>query len=253
MQRLQSEVDAFRSAKESAKAMYAAAEATLRIHDALEAMAAAGLAPDDQSEGDSQATATARLQEAAETLRALNDPRGSAVDADLLELRADPLGRDVRFLMALEPAGTVTLLAVLDGEDAIAEHRNQALRLAGDLLTDIRAGDWPPANAEGPADLEVTLADPATFLARFFPADSGAIARRAADLAAAQTLAGLRGDMSLADLSTETGISERRLRDVEARGLGAAEVHEAAAYVRALGGRLTLTAVVGESAPVVLT
>ena len=46
--------------------------------------------------------------------------------------------------MAVEPADTVTLLAVLDGEDAITEHRAQAIELAGDLLTDIRAGDWPP-------------------------------------------------------------------------------------------------------------
>jgi hypothetical protein len=59
--------------------------------------------------------------------------------------------------------------------------------------------------------------------------------------------------MSLADLSTETGISEQRLRDIEASGLRAAEVNEVAAYVRALGGRLTLTAKAGESAPVGLT
>jgi hypothetical protein len=142
---------------------------------------------------------------------------------------------------------------VLDGEEAIAEHRAQAIRLAGDLLTDIRAGDWPPPDADGPADTEVTFADSATFLARFFPGDDGAIAARAADLAAAQSLTGLRGGLSLADLARQTGISEQRLRDIEGRGLREAEVRDVAVYVRGLGGRLTLTAGIGESAPVVLT
>jgi phage shock protein A len=271
-QRLQSEVDAFRTSKETAKAMYTAAEATVRVQDAIEAASFKRHGPEGDNELAAQQQAVDAAEDhlrevaaqAARTLQRILDAAGpdAAINerrqpagpvAGLLELRADPLGRDVRFLMALEPAGTITLLAVLDGEDAIAEHRTQAIRLAGDLLTDIRAGDWPPAQAEGPADLEVTFADAATFLARFFPADSGAIARRAADLAAAQTLAALRGDMSLADLSTETGISEQRLRDIEASGLRAAEVNEVAAYVRALGGRLTLTAKVGESAPVGLT
>jgi phage shock protein A len=271
-QRLQSEVDAFRTSKETAKAMYTAAEATVRVQDAIEAASFKRHGPEGDNELAAQQQAVDAAEDhlrevaaqAARTLQRILDAAGpdAAINerrqpagpvAGLLELRADPLGRDVRFLMALEPAGTITLLAVLDGEDAIAEHRTQAIRLAGDLLTDIRAGDWPPAQAEGPADLEATFADAATFLARFFPADSGAIARRAADLAAAQTLAALRGDMSLADLSTETGISEQRLRDIEASGLRAAEVNEVAAYVRALGGRLTLTAKVGESAPVGLT
>jgi hypothetical protein len=102
--------------------------------------------------------------------------------------------------------------------------------------------------------VEVTFADSATFLARFFPDDSGAIAEHAGALSAAQTLAGLRSSngMSLPDLATETGISEERLRFIEDGGLRAAEVQEAAAYVRALGGRLTLTAKIGESNPVVL-
>jgi phage shock protein A len=271
-QRLQSEVDAFRTSKETAKAMYTAAEATVRVQDAIEAASFKRHGPEGDNELAAQQQAVDAAEDhlrevaaqAARTLQRILDAAGpdAAINerrqpagpvAGLLELRADPLGRDVRFLMALEPAGTITLLAVLDGEDAIAEHRTQAIRLAGDLLTDIRAGDWPPAQAEGPADLEATFADAATFLARFFPADSGAIARRAADLAAAQTLAALRGDNILADLSTETGISEQRLRDIEASGLRAAEVNEVAAYVRALGGRLTLTAKVGESAPVGLT
>jgi phage shock protein A len=239
--RLQGEVDAFRTAKEVAKAMYTAAEASLRLQDTF---------PHEIS----ALEAEARLQASADQLRSLHHPRRSAA-ADVLELRADALGRDVRLLMAVEPADTVTLLAVLDSEDAITEHRAQAIELAGDLLTDIRAGDWPPADALDAADLAVTFADSATFLARFFPADTGAIVERAAVLAAAQTLAGLRSGagISLADVATETGISEERLRFIEAHGLRAAEVHEAVGYVRAVGGRLTLTAELADAAPVPLT
>ncbi len=266
-QRLRDEVDAFRAAKETAKAMYTAADATLRIQDAVETATTESPAPahDEQAaQREAVEAAEAHLHavaaQAAAILRKIIEagsdknqrqpPRDPV--AGLLELRADPLGRDVRLLFAVEPADAVTVLAVLDGEEAITEHRAQAIELAGDLLTDIRAGAWPPADADAPADIEVTFADSATFLARFFPADTGAIATRAADLGAARSLAGLRGGMSLAGLSSKTGISEQRLRDIEARGLRDAEVHEAAAYVRALGGRLTLTARLAESGPVLL-
>ena len=253
-QRLQRDVDAFRTAKEVAKAMYTAAEASLRLRATFTEEIAADETPADEIAAD-DAEGEARLQAAADELRRLHEPRRSPATADVLELRADALGRDVRLLMAIEPADTVTLLAVLDGEEAIAEHHDQAIQLAGDLLADIRAGDWPPADALDAADLEVTFADPSTFLGRFFPADTGAIAERAAILGVAQTLAGLRSGngMSLADLATEAGISEERLHAIEARGLRVAEVHEAVAYVRALGGRLTLSAELADGAPVPLT
>jgi phage shock protein A len=253
-QRLQRDVDAFRTAKEVAKAMYTAAEASLRLRATFTDEIAADETPADEIAAD-DAEGEARLQAAADELRRLHEPRRSPATADVLELRADALGRDVRLLMAIEPADTVTLLAVLDGEEAIAEHHDQAIQLAGDLLADIRAGDWPPADALDAADLEVTFADPSTFLARFFPADTGAIAERAAILGVAQTLAGLRrgNRMSLEDLATEAGISEERLHAIEARGLRVAEVHEAVAYVRALGGRLKLSAELADGAPVPLT
>jgi hypothetical protein len=273
-ERLQRQVDAFRTTKETAKAMYTAAQATVRIRDAIDAATGAESVPegDDQlaaqrrAVGKAEANLRAVAEHAARTLREILDLAGpdggkdedrqpaSAV-ADVLELRADALGRDVRLLLAVEPADAVMLLAVLDGEAAIAEHRAQAIELAGHLLADIRAGDWPPADALSATDLEVTFADSATFLARFFPGDAGAIAERADALSVAQILAGLRtsNGMSLADLSAEAGISEERLRFIEERGLRVAQVHEAVAYVRALGGRLTLTAELDESAPVVLS
>jgi len=282
-QRLQTEVDRFRTAKESAKAMYTAAEAAVRIHDAV--LAARDDSPvgaervvayrpgqppevvDDELSELNRALAAAEEQlqavatEAYQTLRSLMDIAGVKAGhlrtgparpvAGLLELRADPLGRDVRLLLALEPAHIVTMLAVLDGEDAIAEHRSRAIRLAGDLLTDIRAGDWPPDDAGDPADTEVAFADSATFLVRFFSSQASAVEARAAELAVARSLGELRGSLSLADLSNKTGISEQRLRQIEESGLRVAEVHEAVGYVRGLGGRLTLTAELQE--PVQLT
>jgi hypothetical protein len=284
--RLQDEVDRFRTAKETAKAMYTAAEASLRIQDAVAAAASEGSTaaetirryphpPQAAPMGDDEPAELKRALEAAEaqlqtvateayqTLRSVMEEAGLRAGhlrtgparpvAGLLELHADPLGRDVRLLVALEPADTVTMLAVLDGEDAISEHRSQAIRLAGDLLTDIRAGDWPPEDADEPADTEVTFAQSATFLGRFFSSQADAVAARATELSSARSATALRGSVSMADLSAKTGISEQRLRQIEDGGLRVAEVHEAVAYVRALGGRLTLTAELGDSAPVQLT
>ena len=266
-QRLQAEVDRFRTAKETAKAMYTAAEASLRIEDAVATVKAFAGADEPGQLDQALEAAEAHLQavatEAYQTLRAVMNEAGPQAGhlstgpvgrvAGLLELRADPLGRDVRLLFALEPADTVTMIAVLDGRDAITEHRAQAIRLAGDLLTDIRAGDWPPDDADDPADTEVTFADASTFLGRFFPLDVGAVEARAAELAAARSAAGLRGDTTLADLARRSGLSEQRLREIEDGGLRDAEVREAVGYVRGLGGRLTLTAELGDSALVQLT
>lgn len=286
IRRLQAEVDRFRTAKETAKAMYTAADASLRIQDAVATATSEGSAaaealrrypipPRPSPTSDDEPAELQRALEAAETqlqavaaeayqtLHSVMEEAGLRVGhlrtgparpvAGLLELRSDSLGRDVRLLLAIEPADTVTLLAVLDGEDAITEHRSQAIRLAGDLLTDIRAGDWPPGDAHDPADTEVTFADSATFLARFFSSEADAIAARATELAAARSLPELRGSTSVAELAERSGISEQRLRQIEDGGVRVAEVHEAVAYVRGLGGQLTITAELGDSAPVQLT
>lgn len=153
-QRRQSQVDAFRTAKESAKALYTAAETRLRIAEAMEA--ASGEPEDDVAE------LRADLRVAEERLRALLPRAAPEVAPGLLELRADPLGSDIRILLAVEPADTVTLLAVLEGPEAASEHGADAIKLAGDLLTEIREDGWP-------ADVrEVTFEDSGAFLARFY-------------------------------------------------------------------------------------
>ena len=96
------------------------------------------------------------------------------ITAGLLELRADPLGTDARILLAVEPADTVTLLAVLDGSAAVSEHRHLAISLAGELLTELRATGWPrdQDSADGPGSghsAKLTFADAGAFLATYFP------------------------------------------------------------------------------------
>lgn len=187
-QRRQWEVDAFRTAKESAKAMYTAAEAQLRIAEVLEAT---GAGPDADL-----ARLTAALNSAQErlervtaqgrnTLDLIREQRRGAGEpipaaaadrptppppqphpaADpapgLLELRVEPAGSDIRILFALEPADTVTLLAVLEGPEAISEHGAEAVELARSLLTEIREDGWP-------ADVDqVSVENSAAFQARF--------------------------------------------------------------------------------------
>jgi DNA-binding XRE family transcriptional regulator len=285
--RIQLEVEAFRTAKETAKARYTAAEASLRIAEAVEA---AGGQPDPDL---AQRRADYRAAEeglralrawAAETvgvMRMASDQAGPGFQPaggpkppppttesqppptaesppqpatesplpyplqgrdepvpGLLELLADPLGSDIRILLAEHPADTVTLLAVLEGPEAVSQHGARAIRLAGDLLTEIRAEGWP-------ADIdEVEIADPAEFIAQFFPADDAdSMARRAGVLAAMTPLGKLRASRALTieQVAERSGLSAHRVAAIERDGLRAARVYEAVALARALGARLELT------------
>lgn len=270
-QRVQFQVEAVRAAKETAKAMYTAAEANLRIRDAF----AAAASIDDDSDpavGDlaelNRAIDAAELRlgnvarQAAQTLRDIRSPKTPGTSANvtrsgpvagLLELRADPIVTDSRILFALEPADTVTLLAVLEDADAVAEHREAAIELAGDLLTNIRAGAWPPDDAAGPGDREVTFADSAAFLSRFLPARTDEVAARSVALAQACSFAELRESLGVtrADLARSTGKVDR-LYSLEGAEMRTAAVRDAVSYVRALGGRLELTAHFDDEASVTL-
>ena len=261
-QRLQVEVDTFRTAKETAKARFTAAEASLRVAEAVEAL---GGEPDPDL-----AQRRAEIRAAEERLRALRYPaaekqvihhHSGRAEAErpplaerpkppappapqpevepvpgLLELRADPLGSDIRILFAVEPADTVMLLAVLESPEAVTEHGARAVRLAGELLTEIREEGWP-------ADIDqVALADSAEFRARLFPADDGSIADRAGMLAAMTSLGRLRADrqMTIDEVAARSGLPAHRVTAIERDGLRTARVHEAVALGRVLGARLEL-------------
>jgi phage shock protein A len=250
-QRLQAQVEAFWTQKEVAKAVATATQAQQAIRDVLRA---AGMDEDDadaEAVGDDSAKADEELARAERLLESVTaaaglrprSPRASDSDPQVLELQADPLGTDVRILFGTEPSDTITLLAVLEGEHAISEHRDAAIDLAADLLADIRRDGWSTVLSDT-AESGPEFADPAAFLAGCFPSQAGAVTQRAAVLARAVSLRGLRGGRDLAEAARSTGMSEDRLRRIERHGMHGTTVGEAAAYVRGLGGRLELTVVI---------
>ena len=244
--RLQQHVDYFRTARETAKATYTAAEARLRVASALADMSELDkvLSRSDQEfiAAAAASAETVRLREAVREAEArlqklAGQPEGAGAQAQgLLELRADPFGTDIGILFAVEPADTVTLLAILEGPQARSEHGAEALNLAGGVLTEIRENGWP-------ADVDqVVLADPAAFLDRYFAADDDSVARRAGVLVSTVRLGRLREGqgLTIADVAARSGLSADRVAAIEQHGLREARVHEAVAVARALGARLEL-------------
>jgi hypothetical protein len=245
--RLQVLVDAFRTQKETAKALATAAEAQARIQQAVAELAPAEAAGPDPEAVDRSATESAeraeRLQaEAMRLLGILRDADGpvsaSSADrpeSDVLELRPDPLGSDVRILFAEEPTGTVTLLTVLEDADAVDEHRDTAIRLASELLELIRDEGWPTASLQ--------FEDGDSVVARFLPGRGPDLAARAAALSTAVTLATLRehAGLTASELAQRAGLDEYFVKIIEAHSLRHADVETVAAYARALGGTLRAT------------
>jgi hypothetical protein len=61
-----------------------------------------------------------------------------------MELRPGaPADDGIRILFAVEPPGTALLVAVLDGGDAIAEQREDAVAAARDVLRQAKPGQDP--------------------------------------------------------------------------------------------------------------
>jgi hypothetical protein len=272
-QRWQRGVDAFRARKEAVKARYTAASAARDIQRAIiaagHALSSAPLDVSEQQEaGEARqveadlaaaeralSSAAAELSdllaEAAELRRGLRgglSADGSTPDTEpgvtegLLELRMCPFAADVRLLCALEPADTLTLLAVLEGGAAVSRHRSRAVGLAGELLAEVRTEGWPAEIGQ------VAFADTAAFLQKLFPHLISYISTRSAELAAATTIAGLRHhfQLSLTDLAAQSGLSESALWKLETTDLRSARLEDVAAYVQALGGRLELTTDLGD-------
>jgi hypothetical protein len=158
--------------------------------------------------------------------------------AGLLEVASGTAGSVMRLLCAVEPPGSLSLLAAITGRDAILEHREAAITLASELLAEIRADGWPPEIGQQ------EYADSAAFARQFFAGSATALWSRAGELALASTLAGLRQrrDLSLADLAASCGLSEGELRKLETGELGAARLGDIAAYVRGAGGTIEVTA-----------
>jgi len=244
----QHEIDMFRGAKEAAKARYTAAVAVRDIEAAL-----LDIGPEPSGDQDAASAAVeaaeaelASLVARAQALRCkiVSGEHSSSEDAaetvpGLLELRVDPFGADIRVLSAFEPAGTLRLLAALEGAQAISEHRDQAIELAGDRLTEIRAASSQSETADMD---EIEFADTTTFLDRFFAGGQNKISERSAVIASTVSAADLRrrAQRSRAEVAELTGLSETQVAALETGDLRSELLYELVAYVRALGGRLDL-------------
>lgn len=264
--RVQGLVDAFRIEKETAKAMVTAAEAQVRVDEAvaeLEHRTTRQVKPGDRPGTAAKpgprtervtSESRARLERLISQARELQDlevtgdpddvaPAVGQSRARLRELHPDPLGSDARVFFAIEPIETIVLLSVLENIEAVALHREEAINTAALLLDEISDRGWPP-EADEPG-LEFGDAD--DFLIRFFPQARAGILARAAELAQRSSLAGLRerAGLSAADLAHATGISERRMDALERGDLRQATLHELAEYLHAVGARLEVGANVG--------
>jgi hypothetical protein len=239
---LQQHIDAFRTHKETAKAVVTAEEARLRIQAAMrEAGLGEEAGPATVDPDLAASEAAARLEQArAEAFRLVGiDPsadRGpTRPEADVLELRPDPLGSDPRILFAEEPTGTVTLLAVLEDDAAVTEHREAAIDLACELLEEIRDDGWPTDCLD--------FDDGDAVAARFFPGRGAELTRRAVALGRATSLTRLRerAGLSVPALAERGGPSQDTIGLIDEHGPRQADVEGVAAYARALGGTLRLT------------
>jgi hypothetical protein len=259
--RLQTLVDHMRTEKETAKAMYTAAEARARIDDAAGELVrhqvirrdksgyALGLVDEPGPDSEPGASEwTARLEKLVDRAREVlavadadsPDEAPPAVEQSresVRELHADPLGSGARVLFAVEPADTIVLLTVLENAEAVDQHEDAAINAAADLLGQIRDGGWPTDDKAG-----LELAGTDQFLTRFFPQARADVVARAAALAGLTDLAALRAarNLSVADLARRVGLRPDAAVAAEA-DLPSAEIGEVAAYVRGLGGTLRLT------------
>lgn len=159
--RLQMRTEAFRVTKEVLKARYVAAHASVLIYQSIDTAGLAGDDGDEKDGGESLSTAQASFRDVtAEMERELAQP---GWPDGLMELRPGAPGDiGIRVLFAVEPPGTALLLSVLEGSDAVKDHRGQAIVLCADILRRVRAGQEPEAAT-------CRFDDPRSFLDEFQP------------------------------------------------------------------------------------
>jgi hypothetical protein len=147
-QQLQARVDAFRTRKEVRKATYAAARATLRVHEAI---AASGLADDDELHEDAGGTIHPAQAALADVTARMERELGlEGWPEGLMELRPGaPVHNDIRILFAVEPPATALLIAVLEGPEVAESQFPEAVMAAAGMLQRVRAGQAPEATTHG--------------------------------------------------------------------------------------------------------
>jgi DNA-binding XRE family transcriptional regulator len=243
-QRLNAQVHAFRTRKEVLKARYTAALAEQTVHEADAAVGHADGGPREGPDAPGPATAYRLQQVTREIDQELvrEDPAQG-----LLELRPGaPGGRDddIRITFAVEPPGTVLLIAVLEGRDAVRDRHGEAVAASAELLRHARAGQAPEAAA-------YAFDDARSFLDEFFPGRAGDVEAGAAELTTrnrARSLAEQRTRLGLtqAQVAQRMGVRQERVSAIERAEPGSTEVRTLASYVEALGGRLEIIADLGD-------
>jgi hypothetical protein len=242
-QLMQAQVDRSRTRKEVLKARYTAALAEQTAHEAYVAVGPADGGP-REGPGVPGTEAAGRLgQVIGEIERELG---GEDSAEGLLELRpgAPGDGDDTRIIFAVEPPGTALLIAVLEGRDAVQERHREAVAASAELLRQAQAGQAPEAAAHA-------FDDARSFLGEFFPGRADEVEAGAAALVArgrARTLAEQRTRLGLtqAQVAQRMGVRQERVSAIERAEPGSTEVRTLAGYVEALGGRLEITAHLGD-------
>jgi DNA-binding XRE family transcriptional regulator len=165
-----------------------------------------------------------------------------------MELRPGaPGGVEVGLLFVVEPPDTAVVVAwVEDPGGSLAEYP-EVLPVAAARLAMARSA--PPATAVPSAGF--ISYDAESFLDEFFPGAGTEVEIGAAALAArhrAHTLAQARERMGLTQtqMAMRMNVRQGRVAAIERAEPGATEVRTLAAYVQALGGRLEITADIGD-------
>ena len=239
------------------KASYTADEASRAVR---EAFAEIGEDASDLELPDEQAEEPAALSTsptvAGEVLEAIPDldraPQDDSAAADqggvgappgVSELRPGAPDRiQVGLLFVVEPPDTVILVARVDRGRAPDVYQ-EVLPVATARLA--AAQSRPPAIAASAVNF--ISYDAESFLDEFFPGEATEVEIGAAELVArnrAHTLAQARERLGLtqAQVAKRMNVRQERISAIERAEPGAAEVRTLAAYVRALGGRLEITA-----------
>jgi phage shock protein A/DNA-binding XRE family transcriptional regulator len=253
-QRLQAKVDAFRVQKETIKATYTAAEASQRVREAFAEMDAEAGDAELIAEEDTSSTAAGAVAAEDELRQQTGDlteeSHGDSGPGDhddpplppgMMVLRPGAPD-DVRagLLFVVEPQDTAVLLGC--AEDRSPDEYRAAARIAAARLPEVKPGGSSRAFVSYTAE---------SFLDEFFPGEETEVEVGANALVArsrAHTLAQARQRMRLtqAQVAERMNVRQERVSAIERAEPGATEIRTLAAYVRALGGRLEITAHIGD-------
>ena len=177
-QHLQSDLDAYRVRKEVLKARYTVAT----TGDAMAAIYADRATALDDTDLAQYALSPAERAKRLEDLTAEieRELSNEALTDGLMELRPGVPGNpadDIRLIFAVEPAGTVLLISVIEGLAAVRDLHGEAAEASAQILWLVRVGQDPEASAVGFAGVR-------HFVDEFFPASADEVRAGAAQLMA---------------------------------------------------------------------